>query len=592
MNTRHVRRGGFAVLLTGLLLLIGAPIAALADEPSEPVAGEVPPPTEVESPPPAEDPPAEVPPVEEPPVTAPPVEEPPDSEPVPPVTAPDGDEAPDSVGSDAKSSSEAAAVVAPAEASTFPDVLGVIQPAHLKGAHVGAMNPGFQTGTCPDNPFNDNTFGWHFVLPGNSTTFVTLSATFQNAGTITQFLSFPTGKHAYVWTPGPDTLLGATATVDGPQTEFNLSHVCPGTAPDEGSLSVIKAIQGTPGGPFTINVTCTLDDETVIDVDLVFNAAGQQQVNEIPAGAECDVEETDDGGADTVSYSVDPPQNITIVANQVAGPVTVTNTFGEEPEVGSLEVTKEIEGTPPAGAQFLVHVTCTLDSNTVVDQDLPLFTTDGESNSITGIPADAECEIEETGNFGALVSYDPDPPTVTIVANTESDVTVTNTYETGGLRVTKVVAGTAPPGAQFSVRVVCEFADAEVVDETLVFGAAGGEDTIDGIPAGATCDITEPGTGGASNVTISADSVTIVGESTEDVTVTNAFTAVSPITVVPVTGDPSTPATSAGPSGTLPFTGSTNAASLAVTGLALLIGGAAALWFSRHRITIPARPTR
>jgi Domain of unknown function (DUF5979) len=585
MHMRHLRRGGITALVVGILLLLGAPIAALADEPASSASEETPSATEVTTPPTApEEPPATVPPVEEPPVVEPPVEEPPVTA-VPPDTAPDADVPSDSVAADRTAKAEAAPAPVPLGA---PDILGQIQQANLKAAHVGAMNPGFQTGTCPDNPFNDDTFGWHFILPGNSTTFVTLSATFQNAGTITQFVSVPTGKHAYVWTPGPDTLLGATATVEGPQTVFNLSHVCPGTTNPVGSLSVIKAIQGTPGGPFTINVTCTLNQETVVDTDLVFNGAGQQQVGNIPAGATCNVEETDDGGATTVEYSADPPQNIVIVANEVAGPVTVTNIFGEEPEVGSLAVTKEIEGTPPVGAQFLVHVTCTLDTDTVVDQDLPLFTNDGQTETITGIPAGAECEVEETGNFGALVSYDPDPPVVTIVENEQSDVTVTNTYELGGLRVTKVVVGgtgTPAPGTQFSVRVRCEFADVEVVDETLVFGVAGGEDSIDGIPAGATCDVTEPGTGGASGVTITPDSVVIVGESTEDVTVTNIFTSTSPASVVPVT--PATPSGvrasgSSGSSGSLAFTGS-NAASLATTGLALLIGGGAALWFARRR---------
>lgn len=95
--------------------------------------------------------------------------------------------------------------------------------ASLKAAHVGATNPGFGTGECPQAGW-----GWHFVLQGNDTTFLAVRATFETAGQITAFVSHPTAKHAYVFTPGPDKLLGAVAEVDGPDREFNLSHVCTG----------------------------------------------------------------------------------------------------------------------------------------------------------------------------------------------------------------------------------------------------------------------------------------------------------------------------------------------------------------------------
>ena len=36
----------------------------------------------------------------------------------------------------------------------------------------------------------------------------------------------PSDKHAYVFTPTADKLLGAWAGVNGPETEFILSHVC------------------------------------------------------------------------------------------------------------------------------------------------------------------------------------------------------------------------------------------------------------------------------------------------------------------------------------------------------------------------------
>lgn len=125
-----------------------------------------------------------------------------------------------------------ALVAAPALAAT----------ATLKDEHKGATNPGFEAGTCPANPQGTGDWGWHFVLQGSDTDFNSISAQFQNAGTITDFVSTPTAKHAYVFTPGPDTLIDATAEVTGPDTEFNLSHVCPGTTNGGGGNG------GGPGG--------------------------------------------------------------------------------------------------------------------------------------------------------------------------------------------------------------------------------------------------------------------------------------------------------------------------------------------------------
>jgi hypothetical protein len=135
-----------------------------------------------------------------------------------------------------------ALVAAPAFAAT----------ATLKEEHKGATNPGFEAGECPTNPNGTGDWGWHFVLQGNETTFNSVSAQFENAGTITDFVSTPTGKHAYVFTPGPDTLIDASADVTGPDPEFNLSHVCTGTTNggggNGGGIEVGGITAERPGG--------------------------------------------------------------------------------------------------------------------------------------------------------------------------------------------------------------------------------------------------------------------------------------------------------------------------------------------------------
>lgn len=135
-------------------------------------------------------------------------------------------------------------------ASPGPDVTTT---ATVKGAHIGATNPGFTAEqTCPYEGW-----GWHFVLPGNQWEFVAITATFANAGAVSSPVVFhPTAKHAYLWTPGPDTLVGATATVaathrpgqvpDAP-VEFNLSHVCWDSTPFTTTTTTPQTTTTVPG---------------------------------------------------------------------------------------------------------------------------------------------------------------------------------------------------------------------------------------------------------------------------------------------------------------------------------------------------------
>lgn len=137
-------------------------------------------------------------------------------------------------------------------------------PATLHDDHIGATNPGFSKGSCPSSSYG--TWGWHFVLPGNDTTFVSISVTFEHEGTVTSFISHPTGKHAYVYTHQADKLLSATAMVDGPQTWFNLSHVCTGsyeptttTAPTTTYVPTTTEQPTTTEGPSTTKSQTTTE---------------------------------------------------------------------------------------------------------------------------------------------------------------------------------------------------------------------------------------------------------------------------------------------------------------------------------------------
>ena len=140
--------------------------------------------------------------------------------------------------------------------------------AFLHEAHKGSSNPGFTTGDCPAPPEGAaGDWGWHFVLPGNDTTFVTIDVDFQNDG-FTQHIPFvadPSAKHAYVYTAGPDTLLDARAVVNGTENEFVLSHVCTGTTSTT-TTTVPETTTTVPETTTTVPETTTTVPETTTTI--------------------------------------------------------------------------------------------------------------------------------------------------------------------------------------------------------------------------------------------------------------------------------------------------------------------------------------
>jgi hypothetical protein len=129
---------------------------------------------------------------------------------------------------------------------------------------------------CPDWPAG--TDGWHFVLDGNVTHFHSITATLLLAnGTTTtvtlnqgDFISHPTGKHAYVYTPAGATLIDATAQVKPAPgaaadaqltTRFLLSHVCvyvpPAPTPTPTATATATAT-ATPAVTVTVTATTTV----------------------------------------------------------------------------------------------------------------------------------------------------------------------------------------------------------------------------------------------------------------------------------------------------------------------------------------------
>ena len=173
-----------------------------------------------------------------------------------------------------------------------------------------------------------------------------------------------------------DTVVGTTADqVDGTTATVDLAPDVDGEPANTatvtntfavGSVQLTKQVTGevsaTYGaGPFIVHLACTLTDDSgtrpVYDADVVLG--GDQPltgtVDNLAAGAECDVTETDAGGASTVT--IDHP-HLTVGSGEPAE-VVVTNSF----DPGQVLLTKAITGDAAAYAptSFDVTVTCSAD---------------------------------------------------------------------------------------------------------------------------------------------------------------------------------------------------------------------------------------
>lgn len=299
-----------------------------------------------------------------------------------------------------------------------------------------------------------------------------------------------------------------------------------------GALEITKAVTGTGAqqwgaGPFTFAVVCTLpfaQPTTVYDGSVrVTRDDPVATIENLPAGAECAVRETDDAGA--TQTRMDPEDGVVTIAggDTAAASVTVSNDF----RTGALQVLKEVTG-PGAPAfsdgPFVFDAVCTYESKTVYSGAITL-TGDGtgaplRSEVVGGLPVGSECVIRETDDGHA--DETPQPVTITIADQAEGAETVVtagfvNPFSAGVATIEKVVDGTAAESpwatdATFTVLSTCQLdVDGERVTvhsgsyqirggQTLDLVDADGEPVL--LPLGTHCFIAETVDGGASATSV------------------------------------------------------------------------------------------
>ncbi|WP_395638872.1 DUF5979 domain-containing protein [Pseudolysinimonas sp.] len=322
-----------------------------------------------------------------------------------------------------------------------------------------------------------------------------------------------------------------------------------------GPLQVAKAITGVSAAyaptSFSATVTCTVAGAPVVlpSSGVVTLAAGNAvpytaRLDGIPLGSSCDVAETTSGASATTYSPANPGGTaarlaITTPAASTA-PVPaaqigeITNSYGET----ELTVTKAVSTTATVGTfgDFGFTLSCTGNGVAVplAAGDAAFRLADGASRTITGLPVTAVCQLRESDADGATsigvrlgagstttVAQNA-PATLTLGTAASYTATVTNTYASGRLSITKDVTGADRYGdAVFEVAVECTYDGQTLFDDGFTFEDGDTELLAPHFPVGTVCAISETDAGGAT--VAAADRSVTISTGTTNTVLTNRF---------------------------------------------------------------------
>lgn len=330
-----------------------------------------------------------------------------------------------------------------------------------------------------------------------------------------------------------------TGTTDTIVTALDYSVVSVALA--TGSVTLTKTITGPAasfipdGQTFTGNLVCTSLGETAsypwtltADTSTDPITVTEEQFDDLPGGASCTVTETSASGQ--TGYSA-----TTVIVNPLADPTSLPNvTLTNDYQLAGIMVTKTVTTTAPVYPDdFAFTLSCTFLGVAVplAAGDAAFVLDDGESKTITGIPANSDCVLTETDPKGADATL---MSATTDTSNSGSSVVVNNTARTAtftrlspdtiagvtntatannrfdapaALVVTKHLEGGGSDQfgstKTFTVHVLCTFGDTTQYDDDVELNAGNAWQVIlENIIADSDCTFTETGLQGADAVVI------------------------------------------------------------------------------------------
>jgi len=341
-------------------------------------------------------------------------------------------------------------------------------------------------------------------------------------GTPVDGANFPVGTECKVTREADEAVVDHTVKADGLNTAVtlkegkvadNIATVTNTYTQKIGTFQMKKLINAPADdaafvAPKTVKFTYTCDADSV-DKTVKAGVATEVSVpvgdtpvdgSEFPVGTKCTVaQESEHALAGYNSVPAGLAQPVTIAEGKVANNIaTVTNTYTKQ--VGSFSVTKVVTADSTIidlnpDHEYSFNYVCTKDGaevakgglkvngdNTVKSPDIPV----GASCTVTEDEASARGAVDN-----AVLDVKVSGPAV-ITENTTTPVTVTNKYTraTSSFTVKKKVEGLPAPGAkEFSFLYKCVYGEDVKAGEIKVKG--NGETTVEDVPAGSECTVTE-----------------------------------------------------------------------------------------------------
>jgi len=352
---------------------------------------------------------------------------------------------------------------------------------------------------------------------------------------------------------------GVSARFGSGYADRRVEPVRAGVQLASGPVEVVKAITGTAAAYAPTAVTAELScvvgpDDTPLAFSpsrvLTLAAANATpytaRFDGIPLGARCDIVETT-GGASSVTYAPagDAGARLTVAASaESSAPVpaaqvaTITNTYGTT----DLTIAKAVSTTATVGefGPFEFTLECTVDTGAetltvpLAADDAAFTLDDGGSHVVRELPVTARCDLREydadrattitvqVGTAPPVTVVEDAPATIVLGPAAAYTATVTNTYASGRLSVTKEVTGATRYGdGEFEVAVACLYDGQTLFENTFTLLDGDTETLVPRFPVGTICEIVETSAGGAT-APAGARKVTIAAGTTGTV-LTNRF---------------------------------------------------------------------
>ncbi len=343
------------------------------------------------------------------------------------------------------------------------------------------------------------------VTGGNTVIFTGVPQPNASDCSVTESSTLPTPPTNYDW--------NAANTPPAPLTSVSVGDSVTVTntlVRQTSTITVNKTVTGGPSGgvtgTFNFTADCTASSDGTYTGSIALSGAtgGSTSITSVPAGANCTVSE---GALPTspqyYTWGTTPPAVTFVTTNAGPNTASFTNTLTRDPS--TVEIDKTVTGGPAAGVSgaFTFTVDCTASSDGTYPGTITLTSATSGNTTVTSVPAGANCTVSEATVPTAPAGYSWGtmpanvPLTPTEAGPNVASFTNTLTRQPSTITVNKTVVGGPAGGVSGAFDFSVDCATDGTFSGTVILAAATSGSVAIGVPANATCTVSETSVPGA-----------------------------------------------------------------------------------------------